>query len=63
MVEWLKKLVVGGGNVIRERSYTNWNTFDDKAIVAEKQKESSSSHPAGTDNRSSATTGTKLTKK
>jgi hypothetical protein len=41
MVEWLKNLVVGDGNVIRERSYTNWNTFDDSAVVAEKMKETS----------------------
>lgn len=32
---WLKKLVVGDGNVIRERSYTNWNSFDERMIAAE----------------------------
>ena len=41
MVEWLKNLVVGDGNVIRERAYTNWNTFDDSAVVADKIKETS----------------------
>lgn len=39
MVEWLKRLVVGQGNVIRERAYTNWNTLDVDAIVAEKERE------------------------
>lgn len=39
MVEWLKRLVVGEGNVIRERSYTNWNTLDVEAIVAEKERQ------------------------
>ena len=36
MVEWLKRLVAGEGNVMQERSYTNWNTLDAAAIVAEK---------------------------
>jgi hypothetical protein len=39
MVEWLKRLVVGEGNVIRERSYTNWNTLDVDAIIAEKERQ------------------------
>ena len=39
MVEWLKRLV-NEGNVIRDRSYTNWNTLDVAAIVAEKERES-----------------------
>lgn len=38
MVEWLKRFV-SDGNVIRERSYTNWNTLDVNAIVAEKERE------------------------
>jgi hypothetical protein len=39
MVEWLKRLVIGEGNVVRERSYTNWNTLDVSDIVAEKKRE------------------------
>jgi hypothetical protein len=39
MVEWLRRLVVGEGNVVRERSYTNWNTLDVSAILAEKDRE------------------------
>jgi len=38
MGDWLKRLV-SDGNVIRDRSYTNWNTLDVAAIVAEKQRE------------------------
>jgi len=41
MVEWLRRLVVGEGNVVRERSYTNWNTLDVSAIIAEKEREAS----------------------
>ena len=52
MVEWLKQLVVGDGNVLRERSYTNWNTFDDAAILAEKVKESST--PSGEESSDNA---------
>jgi hypothetical protein len=40
MVDWLKRLVVGDGNVVLERSYTNWNTLDVAAIVAAKKRES-----------------------
>ena len=39
MTHWLTKMVVGNGNVIRERSLKNWNTFDASEIVAEKAKE------------------------
>jgi hypothetical protein len=39
MVDWLKRLVVGDGNVVLERSYTNWNTLDVAAIVAAKKRE------------------------
>jgi len=39
MVEWLKRLVVGEGNVVRERSYTNWNTLDVSSILSEKDRE------------------------
>lgn len=39
LVEWLKKLVIGDGNVVLERSYTNWNKLDVDAIVAEKIRE------------------------
>ncbi|MEA2417645.1 MAG: hypothetical protein QOI58_4302 [Thermoanaerobaculia bacterium] len=42
MAHWLTKIVVGNGNVIRERSLTNWNTFDASEIVAEKAKEKAS---------------------
>ncbi len=39
MLKWLQELVIGDGNVIRERSYTNWNTFDERPLVAEKARE------------------------
>jgi hypothetical protein len=39
MVEWLKRLVFSEGNAIRDRSYTNWNTLDVDAIIAEKERE------------------------
>jgi RNA recognition motif-containing protein len=39
MVEWLKRLVFREGNVIRDRSYTNWNTLDVDAIIAEKERQ------------------------
>jgi hypothetical protein len=42
MTDWWKKLVVGEGNVIRERSFTNWNTFDASEVVAAKEKEKAS---------------------
>jgi hypothetical protein len=38
MVEWLKRLVTTEGNVVRDRSYTNWNTLDVSAIIAEKRR-------------------------
>jgi|GEM_PF-7132914 len=44
MTDWWTKLVVGGeGNVIRDRSFTNWNTFDASEILAEKEREKASS--------------------
>jgi hypothetical protein len=44
MTDWWTKLVVGGeGNVIRERAFTNWNTFDASKILAEKEREKASS--------------------
>ena len=44
MTDWWMKLVVGGeGNVIRERSLTNWNTFDATKVLAEKERERASS--------------------
>ncbi|HEV7485722.1 MAG TPA: hypothetical protein VGQ65_08565 [Thermoanaerobaculia bacterium] len=47
MTDWWKKLVLGSeGNVIRERSFTNWNTFDASQIVAEKEREKASSAAA-----------------
>lgn len=42
MANWLTKIVVGEGNVIRERSFTNWNTFDASEVVAAKEKEKAS---------------------
>lgn len=42
MTNWLTKIVVGEGNVIRERSFTNWNTFDASEVVAAKEKEKAS---------------------
>jgi hypothetical protein len=39
MTDWLTKLVLGEGNVIRERSLTNWNTFDASKVVEEKERE------------------------
>ena len=43
MTDWWMKLVVGGeGNVIRERSFTNWNTFDASEVVAQKEREKAS---------------------
>jgi hypothetical protein len=42
MTHWLTNFVVGKGNVIRERSFTNWNTFDASEVVAEKEKERAS---------------------
>jgi hypothetical protein len=39
MANWLTKIVVGEGNVIRERSFTNWNTFDASEVVAAKERE------------------------
>jgi hypothetical protein len=46
MTDWWTKIVVGEGNVIRERSLTNWNTFDASKVVEEKKREKSSSVPA-----------------
>jgi hypothetical protein len=46
MTDWLTKLVVGEGNVIHERSFTNWNTFDASKVVEEKKRERYSSVPA-----------------
>ena len=44
MTDWWMKIVVGGeGNVIRERAFTNWNTFDASKILAEKEKEKAAS--------------------
>jgi len=44
MKDWWMRIVVGGeGNVIRERSFTNWNTFDASKVVAEKEREKASS--------------------
>lgn len=39
MVEWLKRLIAGEGNVMQERSYTDWNTLDVAAIVEAKLRE------------------------
>jgi hypothetical protein len=49
MTDWITKLVVGQGNVIQERSFTNWNTFDASKVVEEKKREKSSSVPASAD--------------
>jgi hypothetical protein len=44
MTDWWIKIVAGGeGNVIRERSLTNWNEFDASEVVAEKKREKASS--------------------
>jgi hypothetical protein len=49
MVEWLKRLVTAEGNAVRDRSYTNWNTLDVSAIIAEKRRlETVDSTPEGT---------------
>jgi hypothetical protein len=45
MTDWWTKIVVGEGNVIRERSLTNWNTFDDSEVVAGKEKPSVTPQP------------------
>jgi hypothetical protein len=45
MVEWLKQLVIGDGNVVGERSYTNWNKLDTAEIIAEKTKQDASQAP------------------
>ncbi len=39
MTDWWTKIVVGEGNVIRERSLTNWNTFDASKVIEEKKRE------------------------
>jgi hypothetical protein len=39
MVEWLKRLVAGEGNVMQERSYTDWNTLDVASILEAKLRE------------------------
>ena len=46
MTDWWTKLVVGEGNVIRDRSFTNWNTFDASEVVAQKEREKASLVPA-----------------
>jgi hypothetical protein len=44
MTDWWTKIVVGEeGNVIRERAFTNWNTFDATKVIAEKEREKASS--------------------
>jgi hypothetical protein len=44
MTDWWIKIVAGGeGNVIRERAFTNWNTFDASKILEEKEREKASS--------------------
>ena len=44
MTDWWTKIVVGEeGNVIRERAFTNWNTFDANKVIAEKERERASS--------------------
>lgn len=54
MTDWLTKLVVGQGNVIRERSLTNWNTFDASKVVEEKKKEREKSSSAAASGGTSA---------
>lgn len=50
MTDWLTKLVVGGeGNVIRDRSFTNWNTFDASEVIAQKEREKASLVPTSTE--------------
>lgn len=39
LIALVRRLVIGRGNVIRDRAYTNWNTLDVEAIVAEKERE------------------------
>ncbi|MGH7487624.1 MAG: hypothetical protein ACREMY_18775 [bacterium] len=45
MTNWFTKIAVGEGNAIRDRSFTNWNTFDAGKVVAEKAKSSSITAP------------------
>lgn len=48
MVEWLKTLVVGEGNVARERAYTNWNSVETEVPVAKQDKPAAATQPAST---------------